>query len=85
MSYTKNLGSDDALASSGSMYGMGLNIDQLLTANVNLSYNLPHWQFGFEYSPATAWYGTNDLKDGRVKDTHAVTNHRIVGLVVYYF
>lgn len=85
MGYTKNLGSDDALSSPGNLYGMGLNIDQLFTVNVALSYNLPHWQFGFEYSPSTAWYGTNDLKDGRVKDTHAVTNHRAVGLVVYYF
>lgn len=85
LGYTKNLGTDDPLVSTDKVYGMGLNIDQLLTANVNLSYNLPHWQIGLEYSPATAWYGTNDKKTGRVEDTHSITNHRILGLVMYYF
>lgn len=85
LGYTKNLGTDDPLVFTDKVYGMGLNIDQLLTANVNLSYNLPHWQIGLEYSPATAWYGTNDKKTGRVEDTHSITNHRILGLVMYYF
>lgn len=85
LGYTKNLGTGESLVSPDKVYGMGLTIDQLLTANVNLSYNLPHWQIGFEYCPATAWYGTTDLKNGRIKDTHAVTNHRILGLVMYYF
>lgn len=83
--YTKNLGTGKSLVSTDKLYGMGLDIDQLLTFNVNLSYNLPHWQFGFEYCPATAWYGTTDLANGRVGDTSAVTNHRILGLIMYYF
>ena len=85
MGYTKNLGTDDELIASKTVYGMGLNIDQLFTVNLNLSYNLPHWQIGLEYSPATAWYGTINQKSGKVGDTHAVTNHRILGLVMYYF
>ncbi len=85
LGYTKNLGTDDALTASKTVYGMGLNIDQLFTVNVNLSYNLPHWQFGVEYCPATAWYGTTDQQSGRVRDTHTVTNHRILGLAVYKF
>lgn len=85
LGYTKNLGTDEPLVSTDKLYGMGLNIDQLFTVNVNLSYNLPHWQIGFEYCPSTAWYGTNSLTDGRVKDTHAITNHRVLGLVMYYF
>lgn len=83
--YTKNLGTGESLVSPDKVYGMGLNIDQLFTANINLSYNLPHWQIGFEYSPATAWYGETNLETGRMKDTHAVTNHRVLGLVMYYF
>lgn len=83
--YTKNLGSLQPLVAVDKIYGAGLDIDQLLTFNVNLSYNLPHWQFGFEYCPATAYYGTTDLKTGRAVDTHAVTNHRLLGLVMYYF
>lgn len=83
--YTKNLGTSKELIAAEPVYGMGLNIDQLLSVNVNLSYNLPHWQIGLEYSPATAWYGTNNLVTGKVENTHSVTNHRILGLVMYYF
>lgn len=82
--FTKNLGTSDKLVST-SKYGMGLDIDQLLSANLGFSYNLPHWQIGMEYSPATAWYGKTDMNNGQIVDTHAITNHRIVGLVVYYF
>lgn len=82
--YTKNLGTSKALVST-SKYGMGLDIDQVLSGNIAFSYNLPHWQIGMEYSPSTAWYGKTDMRTGRVVDTHAVTNHRILGLVMYYF
>ena len=85
LGYTKNLGTDDELTASKTVYGMGLDIDQLFTVNMNFSYNLPHWQIGLEYSPATAWYGTIDQKNGKVGNTHAITNHRILGLVMYYF
>lgn len=82
--YTQNLGTTDALASD-TKYGMGLNIDRLVSATVAFSYNLPHWQIGLEYMPATAWYGDTDLASGKVVNTHSVTNHRILGLVMYYF
>ena len=82
--YTKNLGTADVLVSA-TVYGMGLDIDQLITVSLNVSYNLPHWKFGFEYCPATAYYGTTDLESGRIEQTHAITNHRILGLMMYYF
>lgn len=82
--YTKNLGTSEPLVSTET-YGMGLNIDQLLSVNLALSYNLPHWQVGLEYMPSTAWYGTNDLATGKVRNTHSVTNHRFVAIVMYYF
>lgn len=83
--YTKNLGTDDPLVSADKTYGLGLNIDQLLTVKAAFSYNLPNWQIGFEYSPATAWYGTICPESGKVVNSHAVTNHRFLGLVMYYF
>lgn len=83
--YTKNLGTRKELVPGSTVYGMGLDIDQLLTFNVNLSYNLPHWQMGVEYSPATAWYGSIEAATGRVGQTHSVTNHRILALIMYYF
>ena len=83
--YTKNLGTGKSLVSADKVYGMGLDIDQLITVSLNVSYNLPHWKFGFEYCPATAYYGTTDLESGRIEQTHAITNHRILGLMMYYF
>ena len=54
--YTKNLGTGKSLVSADKVYGMGLDIDQLITVSLNVSYNLPHWKFGFEYCQATAYY-----------------------------
>ncbi len=82
--YTKNMGTADALASA-TKYGMGLDIDQVFSTNIAFSYNLPHWQIGMEYMPTTAWYGDTDRASGKVVNTHSVTNHRILGLVMYYF
>lgn len=82
--YTKNMGTADALAST-TKYGMGLDIDQVFSTNIAFSYNLPHWQIGMEYMPTTAWYGDTDGASGKVVNTHSVTNHRILGLVMYYF
>lgn len=81
--YMKNLGTGKAIA--GDTYGVGLDVDQLLTAHIQLSYNLPNWKLGVEYSPSTAWYGDTNLKNGKIEDTHAVTNHRILGVLIYTF
>ena len=82
--YTKKLGSSRPLVTDV-QYGMGLDIDQLCSFNMAVSYNLPHWQIGLEYVPTTAWYGDTDLSNGRVVHTHRVTNHRVLGLIMYYF
>lgn len=82
--YSKNLGTSDELASSA-VYGKGLDIDQLFMVNPSFSYNLSHWRLGVEYSLSNAQYGTLELSSGKVKDTHGVTNHRILGLMVYFF
>jgi len=83
--YSKNLGTGDALVSADKFYGTGVDIDQLLTGLVGISYNLPHWKAGVEYGVATAWYGKTNLSNGKVNQTHGVTNHRILGLLVYHF
>lgn len=81
--YLKNLGTSKALA--GSTYGVGLDVDQVLTTNVQLSYCLPHWKFGMEYSPSVAWYGDMNKGNGKIVNTHSVTNHRVLGVVMYMF
>ena len=80
----KNLGANEALV--GKTYGVGLDVDQVFTTNLQLSYNLPHWKLGVEYSPSIAWYGNVDLQDGgRIHDTHSITNHRVLGVLIYTF
>lgn len=54
--YAKNLGTSDALESE-KLYGTGTNLDQLVTAGAELTYNVPHWKFGLEYTLSSAWYG----------------------------
>ena len=84
MGYLKNLGTHNPIV--GQTYGTGLDVDQLVSTNWQLSYNLPHWRFGVEYTPSTAWFGQADKADGgRVKHTHHVSNHRVVGVMVYTF
>jgi len=86
--YTKNLGTPDNLLNTDLYYGTGLNIDQLCAGMIHFSYNLPHWKAGLEYSATTAWYGDErdiNLSNGKVGNTHAVTNHRIFALFCYLF
>lgn len=81
LGYLKNMGTGKDIMA---QYGTGLDVGQLLTANVQLSYNLPHWKCGMEYSPSTAWFGNAD-KRGKISDTHTVTNHRILWVLMYMF
>ena len=48
--YTKKLGSSRPLVTDV-QYGMGLDIDQLCSFNMAVSYNLPHWQIGLSMCP----------------------------------
>ena len=79
--YLKNLGAKENVSG---LIGTGTNIDQLTTATAELTYNLPNWKFGAEYSWIAAWYGNNDAK-GKVIDTHQVDNHRIVLTALFQF
>ena len=96
LGYSKNLGSSGELAESldptkpGAPFGVYTfgpsNIDQVYRISPQISYNQKHWQFGIEYEMTTVSYGkTMDLKDGKVKNTHNVTNNRVAGVMVYYF
>ena len=79
--YLKNLGAKDNVSS---LIGTGTNMDQLTTATAELTYNLPNWKFGAEYSWCGAWYGKNNEK-GKVVDTHLVKNNRIVFSALFMF
>ena len=86
--YAKNLGTSDELyAPNGKaqLYGTGTNLDQLVTAGAELTYNVPHWKFGLEYTLSTAWYGSLNPMNGKIKDAHAVCNNRIVAVTMFMF
>ena len=79
--YLKNLGAKEDVTS---LIGTGTNLDQLTNASAELTYNIPNWKFGAEYSWAGAWYGDNDSK-GKVVDAHLVKNNRIVFTAMFQF
>jgi hypothetical protein len=84
--YSKNLGSSEKLLSEKEIYVNGYNnLDQLIRIAPHISYNMKHWTFGVEYEMSNAAYGTLNLENGKVENSHAVTNNRIVGLIVYNF
>ena len=84
--YIKNLGTADdmEMGANKAIYGTGTDIDQLFSGTFELTYNIPHWKIGAEYNYTSAWYGTTQ-KDGKVKDTHAVGNNRLVLSATYSF
>ncbi len=81
--YLKNLGTGEKIT--GNVYGSGSDLDQVVNVSGQLSYNLSNWKMGVEVTPCTAWYGTLDRNDGKVRDTHSVTNWRVLAAVVYTF
>jgi hypothetical protein len=83
--YSKNLGTSESLVSADKMYGSGTNIDQFINLSLHFKYNLPHWNVGIGYTWATASYGDIRLSDGKVKNTHDITNHRVEAIFVYLF
>ena len=84
--YIKNLGTADdmEMGANKAIYGTGTNIDQLWTGTFELTYNVPHWKIGAEYNYTSADYGKTQ-KNGKVTDTHAVGNNRLVLSATYSF
>jgi hypothetical protein len=86
--YIKNFGSDHALVENSSIYGDGMTIDNLTRLSGTFSYNIPHFMLGVEYEFAIANYGNTDSfnwNTGRYSSTHAISNHRISGVISYIF
>lgn len=73
--YAKNLGTSDELYApdgKAQLYGTGTNLDQLVTAGAELTYNVPHWKFGLEYTLSSAWYGSLNTSSGKPYATTAL-------------
>lgn len=81
--YLKNFGTGKEIK--GSIYGVGTNVSQIVNVSAQMSYNLPHWKIGVEFTPCVAWYGDINKANGRVANTHSVTNYRILGVAMFTF
>ena len=80
--YLKNLGAKDEVSG---ILGTGTKIDQLGTATAELTYNLPNWKFGAEYSVCNAWYGDEFDAKAKALSSHTVLNHRLVMTAIFQF
>ena len=86
LGYMKNLGTDEPLLNESSTYIFGFNnLDYVYRIAPMVCYDLKHWSFGVEYERTTAAYGKLNLKDGRVDDSHEISNNRVVAILMYYF
>ena len=81
--YLKNLGASEDV-SLGTL-GTGTSLDQLFTGTAELTYNIPHWKFGAEYSVCNAWYGDEFTAKGKAASSHSILNHRVVMTAIFQF
>lgn len=86
LGYMKNLGTEDKLLSESTTYIFGFNnLDYVYRIAPMVCYDLKHWSFGVEYERTTAAYGKLNLKDGKVDNSHEISNNRVVAILMYYF
>lgn len=80
--YLKNLGASMEVSD---VLGTGTNLDQLLNATAELTYNRGNWKLGAEYSLCNAWYGDEFSAKAKALSSHTVMNHRVVMTAIYQF
>ena len=78
--YLKNLGATEEVPYGA--LGTGTTLDQLFTGTAELTYNIPHWKFGAEYSLCNAWYGDEFDAKAKAKKTSNLT---VYPFVVWHF
>lgn len=82
--YQKNLGAGDNIT--GSYYGRGTNIDNLLRIAPRVQWNSGKTRISTELEYTAAAYGTNNNSDkGKVVNTTTISNLRILLAVFYFF
>lgn len=80
--YLKNFGASTEVSD---VLGTGTNLDQLLNATAELTYNRGNWKLGAEYSLCNAWYGDEFSAKAKALSSHTVMNHRVVMTAIYQF
>ncbi len=80
--FSKNLGAADGIA--GTVYGRGTDIDHLFRVAPRISFTGGKLSFAGEVESTTAAYGIRQT-DGKVTNTHNVSNLRILLSTIYRF
>lgn len=80
--YLKTLGAAKEVTE---VLGTGTDLGQLFTGTAELTYNVPHWKFGAEYSLCNAWYGDKFNAKAKVTESHTIINHRLVLTAMFQF
>lgn len=80
--YLKSLGASKEVID---VLGTGTGLGQLFTGTAELTYNVPHWKFGAEYSLCNAWYGDEFDAKAKATKSHTVMNHRLVLTALFQF
>lgn len=83
--YLKNLGTSQSLVDTKYLFAMGGNIDQMYRVSPAINIKSGPIGFSLEYEYTSADYGTINLSNGNVINTHTVANHRVLFTAFYFF
>jgi len=85
--YLKNLGTGSNIVENNQLvFARGANIDRIWRIAPLVHYSVQKWLFVAEYEITTVGYGDIDYADkALVKNTHDVTNNRVVFSMFYFF
>ncbi|MBU8893489.1 MAG: hypothetical protein KOO66_11975 [Bacteroidales bacterium] len=82
--YTKNFGANDPIV--GDTYGLALDIDYIYRITPTISHKIKNFMLALELEYTVAAYGEMDLLDfGKIKNTHEVSNTRVLFSVFHFF
>ena len=82
--YTKNFGANDPIV--GDTYGLALDIDYLYRITPTILHKIKNFMLALELEYTVAAYGEIDLLDyGKIKNTHEVSNTRVLFSVFHFF
>ncbi|MBN2744162.1 MAG: hypothetical protein JXR39_09745 [Marinilabiliaceae bacterium] len=84
--YVKNQGADEkSTLSAVTAYGVGTNIDHLISISPRVSYTIKNLKLAVEINRLTAAYGSINAETLKVENTKEVTNNRFVFSTTYKF
>ena len=84
--FTKNLGANDQLVDTKRTYGMALNVDYFYRITPTITHKIKNFMLALELEYTVAAYGDMDINDyGKIKDSHEVSNTRILFSVFHFF